>query len=211
MRRLNHWRRDVPRAGTAVESIADLSRKGVKLALAQPEVPAGRYSRILIQRLAADAHFGPEYATSVLANVVTEEPNVRNVLQKVALGEVDAGFVYYSDIQVASDISVIELPDVVNVVANYTVATLKNSGRQQLTEAFIDFILSGTGQAILRDHGFVPPVPGVQSQRFNSSKGHARSNRWPVISYASFPPVAAPGSSHVDHFLSMTGCPYSAR
>ena len=81
--------------------------KGVKLAIAQEEVPAGRYAREVIQQLAADSSLGPEYADRFLANVVTDEPNVRNVLQKVALGEVDAGFVYYSDARVAPDVSVI--------------------------------------------------------------------------------------------------------
>ena len=114
----------VPKTETAadnepsVQSIADLARRGVKLALAQEEVPAGRYAREAIEQLAADLRLGPEYADSVLANVVTEEPNVRNVLQKVALGEVDAGFVYYSDARAASDVSVIPIPDEAGIAAS---------------------------------------------------------------------------------------------
>ena len=153
------------KVGTGVESLADLSRKGVKLALAHPEAPVGRYSRTLIHRIAEDTRFGAEYAGSVLKNVVTEEPNVRSVLQKVVLGEVDAGFVYYSDVQVASDISVIQLPDEANVLAGYTVAALKNSDWAEFAEAFIDFILSEPGQGILSDHGFGPPISASQSRR----------------------------------------------
>ena len=166
----------VPKVGTAtelVDSLSDLSRKGVKLALAQPEVPAGRYSRIAIQRLAADPRFGPEYARQVLANLVTEEPNVRNVLQKVGLGEVDAGLVYYSDVQVASDISVIQVPDEANVVASYAVAALKNSDQPEAADAFIDFVLSGTGQEILRNHGFGAPEQALRSLHPNSTKAGA--------------------------------------
>lgn len=149
-------------AETAVKSLADLARKGVKLAFAQTEVPAGSYSRMVIQRMAAVPRFGPEYAESVLGNLVTEEPNVRNVLQKVALGEVDAGFVYYSDALVASDISMIQVPDEVSVVASYTVASLKNSNQPEATNAFIDFILSSAGQEILIRHGFGVPVQASQ-------------------------------------------------
>ena len=167
--------------GTPVGSLADLSRMGVKLALANPEVPAGSYSRILLQRMAMDPRYGPEYARSVLANVVTEDPNVRNVLQRVELGEVDAGIVYYSDIQVASDVSVIQVPDEVNVVAGYTMAALRNSDQPEAAHAFISFISSVAGQRILQDHGFEPPVQVIQSQSPSSKKAGA-SGLSPMLS-----------------------------
>ena len=149
----------ISEAGSLIGSPADLARKDIKLALAQPEVPAGRYARAVIQRMAQDPHFGLDYAGKVLANVVTEEPNVRHVLQKVALGEVDAGMVYYSDAQVATNISVIPIPNEANVVASYTFALLRDSNQMEVAEAFIKFVLSPHGQAILGDHGFSPPVP----------------------------------------------------
>jgi molybdate transport system substrate-binding protein len=155
-------------AGSLIGSSADLARKDIKLALAQPEVPAGRYARAVIQRMAQDPRFGPDYARKVLANVVTEEPNVRRVLQKVALGEVDAGMVYYSDAEVATNISVIAIPNEANVVASYTFALLRDSNQMDLAEAFIKFVLSPPGQAILGEHGFSPPVPSdrqLQGQR----------------------------------------------
>ena len=159
--------------GAPVESFSDLSRKGVKLALAHPEVPAGSYSRMLIQRMAEDPRYGPEYASSLLANVVTEEPNVRNVLQKVVLGEVDAGFVYLSDARVASDITVIQAPDGAEVVASYTVAALNNSDQPEAADTFISFISSRTGQSILRNHGFGPPAPALDYQYPSSKKAGA--------------------------------------
>ena len=103
-------------------------------------------------------------------NVVTEEPNVRSVLQKVVLGEVDAGLVYYSDVQLTLDISMIQVPDEANVVAGYTVAVLKDSDQPKAADAFIEFILSGAGQGILRDHGFRAPVPALQYQHPSSRK-----------------------------------------
>ncbi len=158
---------DVP----SVQSVADLSGKGVKLALAQEEVPAGRYAREVIGRMTADPILGPGYADSVLANVATEEPNVRNVLQKVALGEVDAGFVYYSDARVASDVSVISVPAEAAVAAVYTIAVLDNSNSPEAAKDFIDYVMSGDGQDILRRHGFEPPAQ-EGAARLSPLSGH---------------------------------------
>ena len=149
-------------AGPLIGSSTDLARKGVKLALAQPEVPAGSYARVVIQRMGQDPRFGADHAEKVLANVVSEEPNVRRVLQKVALGEVDAGIVYYSDAKVARNISVIPIPNEANVVASYTFALLRDSDQMEVAEAFIKFVLSPDGQAILGEHGFSPPVTSDQ-------------------------------------------------
>ena len=153
--------------GPLVESAADLSRKGVKLALAHAEVPAGSYARAVIQRMSQDPSLGPGYAASVLANLVTDEPNVRNVLQKVALGEVDAGFVYYSDARVAPDVSVIQVPDQASVEATYTIAVLEDSGQPDGAQDFVGFILSGPGQEILRSHGFGAPTGESNAGVFN--------------------------------------------
>ena len=148
--------------GPMVESVADLSREGVKLAAAHEEVPAGRYAREVIRRLAADPALGPGYDVRVMANVVTEETNVRNVLQKVALGEVDAGFVYFSDAQVATDVSVIHIPDGASVAAVYTIAVLDGSRMPGAAADLIDFVMSGPGQEILRKHGFGTPGEALQ-------------------------------------------------
>ncbi len=147
-----------------VQSVGDLSSEGVKLALAHEEVPAGRYAREVIQRMAAEPSLGPEYADSVLANVVTDEPNVRNVLQKVALGEVDAGFVYYSDAMVAPDVSVIQVPDEAGVAAAYTIAVLDSSDSPGDAQDFIGYVMSGAGQYILRRHGFETPAQAGATQ-----------------------------------------------
>ena len=88
-------------SGAPVRTVNDMARDGVKVALAQREVPAGGYARAVIEKMAEDPRFGPDYARRVLANVVSEEPNVRSVLQKVILGEADAGIVYSSDAQIA--------------------------------------------------------------------------------------------------------------
>ena len=162
----------LPHAATAeaspIRSPVDLTKKGIKLAIAQPEVPAGNYTRAMIKRLAQDPRFGPDYQRQVLANVVSEEASVRNVLQKVVLGEVDAGIVYSSDARVTTDISVVPIPNEANVIASYTIALLRDSRQPQAAEAFLRFVLSPEGQEILGDHGFGPPVPGAPNSQEGS-------------------------------------------
>src|SRR5690606_21073007 len=75
-------------SGSPVAGLAELTRAGLKLVLAGPEVPAGRYARVAFERYAEVAD--PGFLEAVLANVVSEEPNVRLVAAKVALGEADA-------------------------------------------------------------------------------------------------------------------------
>ena len=148
---------------SGIQSLADLAGKGAKLVLAQPEVPAGSYSRTVIASLAEDPSFGPRFSERVLANVVSHEPNVRSVLQKVALGEADAGMVYLTDATPASGVRVIPLPDWANVEAAYPVAILRDGSQKSMAEAFIDFLTSPEGQSILQEHGFGPAPAGPEA------------------------------------------------
>ena len=89
----------VPRTNPArIGSLQDLARRGIKLVLAAEAVPAGKYSREALQNLAGAPGFPPEYDRRVLANVVSQEENVKAVVAKVQLGEADAGLVYRSDV-----------------------------------------------------------------------------------------------------------------
>jgi molybdate transport system substrate-binding protein len=140
-----------------IESTADLGEEGILLVLAQSEVPAGRYARESVCLMATDtATFGAEFVERVAANVVSEEEDVRDVLAKVALGEADAGMVYVSDAVAAGDqVHVVEIPDEVNVIATYPVAVLAQ-GDPALGSAFIAYLLSDEGQALLERFGFQP-------------------------------------------------------
>ena len=140
-----------------IEIAADLGRDEILLVLAQPEVPAGRYARESVCLMATDAAtYGPAFVERVSANIVSEEEDVRDVLAKVALGEADAGIVYVSDAVAAGDqVHVIEIPDAVNVVASYPVAVLAE-GDPALGSAFVAYLLSDEGQALLERFGFQP-------------------------------------------------------
>lgn len=140
-----------------VQGLADLARPGTAVLLADASVPAGQYSLDFLQMAAADSQLGGNYRDGVLANVVSYEQNVRTVFTKVALGEADAGIVYSSNVVGVSSESVIQfdIPDDLNVIAVYPIAPLADSLSPTLAQHFVDFVLSGRGQAILESYGFV--------------------------------------------------------
>ena len=149
----------VPRANPGqVVSFEDLAKRGLKLALAGPQVPAGRYSREVLQ--AAQAGHGSDFAERVLRNLVSEETSVRQVLVKVQLGEADAGIVYASDVseKILQDVSAIPIPDAYNRLASYPIAATQAAHNPAGAAAFIRFMLSPFGQAILEAHGFIPVI-----------------------------------------------------
>jgi molybdate transport system substrate-binding protein len=146
----------------AVSRLEDLATPGVKLVLASPEVPAGAYSRTVLEKMSADARFEPGYSEKVLANLVSEETNVRNVVQKVALGEADAGMVYRSDTlvsEIVRRVEVIPIPVDYNVTANYPAAVMEEAREPGLAHDFLSFLQSETAQRILRRRGFGPADP----------------------------------------------------
>jgi molybdate transport system substrate-binding protein len=141
-----------------VNAPIDLRRGGLKLVLAAPEVPVGSYSRQAFAKMEMDAPYGAGFADAVLKNLVSNESNVRQVVTKVELGEADAGIVYGTDVTpaVAPKLKVIPIPATFNVIAEYPVALTKAPGNPAVAQAFIDFVLSSDGQAILKKWNFQP-------------------------------------------------------
>jgi molybdate transport system substrate-binding protein len=140
-----------------IMSLKDLARKGVKIDLEAAMVPAGKYSRQALINLSKSPDYGANYGNAVLANVVSLEDNVKAVVQKVQLGEADAGFVYVTDAFSASGkVTVIDIPDPYNVIAQYPIAVVKSSSHASDAQAFVDFVLSPAGQAIMKKYQFIP-------------------------------------------------------
>ncbi len=138
----------------ALEKLEDLANPGIKLVLAAEEVPVGKYSRQAFDLM--DASFGTGFKDKVLANVVSNEDNVKQVVAKIQLGEADAGIVYTSDAIAAPDLKTIEIPADLNVIAKYPIAPLVNSENTELAAQFIEYVLSAEGQSVLAKWGFAP-------------------------------------------------------
>jgi molybdate transport system substrate-binding protein len=138
--------------------LQDLAQPGLKVVLAAKEVPVGQYFLDFLNKAVTDPAFNPTYIDDVLKNVVSYEENVRSVLAKVALGEADAGIVYTSDITgpEADKVGRLDIPDNVNVIASYPIATISDSAYPSQAQAFVEFVLSPAGQEVLARYGFIP-------------------------------------------------------
>ena len=129
-----------------VRGLADLSRADLVLVLAAVAVPAGRYAREALQ------------GAGVRAEPRSLEENVKAVLNKVALGEADAGIVYATDVRAAGDrVAGVAIPEAQNVIASYPIALVKRSAGLADARAFVAFVLSRDGQAVLARFGFLAP------------------------------------------------------
>jgi len=141
-----------PKVATAV----DLANPGLKLVLANKDVPVGAYARQVLSAMEAGPAFGSGCSARVLRNLVSEESDVKQVVAKVQLGEADAGIVYRTDVtaSVAPKLTTISVPAGFNVVAAYPLSVVKGAPNERTARAFVAFVLSDEGQAILRKYGF---------------------------------------------------------
>jgi molybdate transport system substrate-binding protein len=139
-----------------VQTLQDMSKPGLKVVLADASVPAGKYARQILDNMSKDPSYGTDFSARVLANVVSNETDVKQVVAKVQLGEADAGIVYVSDAVAAPTLKTIEIPADLNVVAKYPIAPLIKSANAELAAQFIAYILSTDGQATLKKWGFTP-------------------------------------------------------
>lgn len=149
----------VPKENPAgLKELKDLAKTGVKLDLADKAVPVGQYSLDFLDKAVEDPAFGAAFRDSVLANVVSYEENVKSVVTKVSLNEVDGGIVYVTDITpaAAEKVDRIDIPDALNTIAAYPIAPISDSKNADLAKAFVDLVLSQEGQDVLANYGFIP-------------------------------------------------------
>ncbi len=134
----------VPAANPAqVSALADLAR--VTTVLCAPEVPCGAASQTLLSN------------AGVAVTPASSEQNVTAVLTKVAAGEADAGLVYATDVVGRDDVEAIVPAGADAVVNRYPIATLTDAPNPAAADAFVAFVLSDEGRAILADAGFRAP------------------------------------------------------
>ncbi|MBV9120854.1 MAG: molybdate ABC transporter substrate-binding protein [Chloroflexi bacterium] len=150
-----------PTSNAKVATVQDLAKPAMKVVIEQPSVPAGNYSRQALMKMSKDPAFGADFSDKVLANVVSQETDVKAVLSRIQLGEADAGLLYVSDAASAQpgSIKTVAIPDQFNVIADYPIAVVKGAPNPTAAKAFIDYLMTpGGGQAILQKSGLVPAV-----------------------------------------------------
>jgi molybdate transport system substrate-binding protein len=128
-----------------ITGLADLSKPGVIYITAAATVPAGKYALQILGK------------AGVKVTPKSLETDVKSVLGKIELGEADAGIVYVTDVKAAgSKATGVPIPDSFNVIATYPIVAVKGGKSSALANAFIAYVLSAEGQAILQSFGFLP-------------------------------------------------------
>jgi molybdate transport system substrate-binding protein len=135
----------------AIERVEDLAEPGVRLVVGAESVPVGAYTREVL------GHLPPRTRARILANVRSEEPDVRGVVGKLTQGAADAGFVYLTD--VTGDLTAVELPPELQPTVAYGAGVVKASEQQELAQRYLDGLTDGACADALREEGFGPP-PG---------------------------------------------------
>lgn len=129
-----------------ITSLSDLAKPSVKLAVCQAAVPCG----VVAAQVFANAH--------LTVKPVTEEVDVKSVLTKVTLGEVDAGVVYVSDVKTAgSSVTGITIPAADNATTTYPIAVVNDTKESALAKDFADLVTGTTGRKVLAGNGFAAP------------------------------------------------------
>jgi molybdate transport system substrate-binding protein len=148
----------VPKSNPAgITSIYDLTKSGIKVDVAASSVPVGSYTVQVLNQMGLNS--------AVQANVVSQETSDANVVAKVALGQVDAGFVYLSDYVIdPTHLSLITVPAWAQPKITYAMCVVAKSPNQSAAQAWVDKILSPSGQGVFVKDGFLPltaPVPTI--------------------------------------------------
>ena len=135
---------DNPAGITVVGDIA----KGAKLVVGDPAVPIGAYTETVLANLGIDPGS---------LDIVSREPAVTSILQKVELGEADAGFVYVTDARSAGGkVQQIALPAAAQATAVYPIGVVSGSKQPKAAQQWIDLVMSWQGQRTLTGLGFGP-------------------------------------------------------
>jgi molybdate transport system substrate-binding protein len=129
-----------------IKSLADLQKPGLVVVLCADQVPCGKYAAQSLEM------------AGVTVSPASKEENAKATLSKVSIGEADASIVYVTDVRAAKGTtSGVKIADKVNVIATYPMAVVKQSQNGTAAKAWVKFVTSKEGQAILRKFGFLPP------------------------------------------------------
>lgn len=127
-----------------VRSLGDLARADLRVVLCVPTAPVGGYARTALQM------------AGVAVMPVSEETNVRALVGKVRLGEVDAAIAYATDVT-GETLESVAIASEHDVRAKYPIAVLRDAPNKDGAVAFVAFVCGDAGKKILQEHGFSLP------------------------------------------------------
>jgi molybdate transport system substrate-binding protein len=130
----------------AVHNFADLTKPDLKVVVCAPQVPCGSATQQV------------EKATGVTLKPVSQEPDVRSALSKVATGDADAALVYVTDVKSSGGkVEGVDFPDASKALNQYPIAVLKNAPHADLADKFVALVRGPDGQRVLKNAGFGTP------------------------------------------------------
>ena len=129
-----------------ITGLKDFADPDLKIALCDAEVPCGAAAAKVFEQ------------AEIVPKPDTLESDVKAVLTKVSLGEVDAGLVYVSDARAAAGkVESVPLPADINQSTDYLIAPLVTSRDADLSRAFAAYVASAEAAGVLTEAGFVRP------------------------------------------------------
>ena len=135
-----------------ITSLDDLTQEGTKIAIGSDAVPIGTYTRETLAKLA------PAQERAILANVRSNEPDVKGIVGKLSQGAADAGFVYITDVNAASeDLEAIPLPAGLEPDVTYAAGVVTAARRPELAQTFVSGLTDGDCEQALQYAGFGKP------------------------------------------------------
>ena len=141
----------VPR-DSDIRDTAALGAKGVKLAIGSESVPIGSYTREVLARLPKAE------GDAILANVRSNEPDVKGIVGKLTQGAVDAGFVYVTDVNAAGDdLRAVKLPADLEPNVTYAAGVVKGAKQPDQAREFVAGLTDGGCADALEQAGFGAP------------------------------------------------------
>ena len=147
----------VPKANKKqITDLTDMAGKGVVLVIGNKYVPFGQYTRDIINKYQNDSHSG--YVYEFMSNVKSEVDAVDKIKPLLILDEADASLVYKSDISKSykEDITLIEIPDEYNVIAEYPYGIIDATKNKVAVRAWEAYMTGPAGTALLTAYGFDP-------------------------------------------------------
>jgi len=144
-------------SSSRVRTIHDLTKTSVRIAMAGPNVPAGRLARDLLQNLSLQNEFGSNFTNLVHEKIISHETSARGVVSKILLGEVDAGFAFQSDSHNSKKIRNVSLPKTALVGTSYLAAAV--SRENHAAQKFVDYLTTPTAESEFTRNGFGAPYP----------------------------------------------------
>jgi molybdate transport system substrate-binding protein len=129
-----------------ITGLEDFADEELLIGLCAEDVPCGDFARVALMN------------AGVTPAIDTNELDVRALLTKIEAGELDAGITYMTDVlSTGGAVEGIDIPEELNVVADYPIASLAHAPNPDAAAAFVAFVLSDEAQDIFDNYGFASP------------------------------------------------------